>query len=214
MGEVFRDSMDAFLSPGERAIRRKVRDHFQSRGSVDGPDPSRAAGPLSPGRLLKSLGFAGEGGRPGSFESALVIEEVSALSPRLGRALARAAAGQAGTEAAAGELAWAVGSAAALLEACRGAAREKGLFQSTLMGHQRTQGDLAETFTAVQAVRLKAYRALRLIDRGERDRGDAELALAAGEAAAVHGRAVALAAALLGEGGLAEMMPEDERSRS
>jgi len=189
--------MDDFLTPFEQAFRQRVRDHFRSGKSTAAADDAWSARPA---------------GVEGLLGRALVIEEASAASPKLGRALLDGAVAPSGTEAAAGELAWALGSAAAALEAGLVAARDKGLFQSTLMGHQKVQGDLAEAFSAVQALRLKAYRALRLLDRGERVRGEEELGRAAGEARAVRDRTLALAVALLDGGRLTELMPEKERS--
>lgn len=189
--------MDDFLTTVERAFRRRVRDHFRRGRTTAAADRSWSVRPA---------------GVEGLLGHALVIEEASAASPKLGRAVLAAAPAPAGTGAAAGELAWAIGSASAALEAGLDAAREKGFFQSTLMGHQKVQGDLAEAFSAVQALRLKSYRALRLVDRGETARGEDELGRAAGEARAVRDRALALAGALLEGGRLAELMPDKERS--
>jgi alkylation response protein AidB-like acyl-CoA dehydrogenase len=214
--------MDDFLTPNELTIRRKVRvrlrEPFRPGRGTAAEAQAPNGGPAGLEGLRRELGLPspGTGGGSGSvrglLERALVIEEVAAASPKLGRALLEAAPAPPGIEGAAGELAWAIGSAAAALEAGLAAARERGLFESTLMGHQKVQGDLAEAFSAVQALRLKAYRALRLVDRGERVRGEHELGRAAAEAAAVRGRALALAGALLGPGRLADMMPEEERS--
>jgi hypothetical protein len=216
--------MDDFLTPAEQDLRRKARVRFRERFR---PSGGRAAEAVSPGPgaagvegLLRELGFprlgAGSGSGPGPegrlLERALVIEEAAAASPRTGRALLDSAPVPPDTEAAAAELAWVLGSASAAVEAGLAAARDKGLFQSTLMGHQKVQGDLAEVLSAIQAIRLKAYRALRLIDAGLTVRGGEELGRAAAEASAVRGRALDLAGALLGDSWLAEMTPEKERS--
>jgi len=209
--------MDDFLTPVEQDIREKVRGLLRPGRGLGPAEQGRDAGPAGAGRLWEAVGLPAGGGRgpgphPGLLGRALVVEEVSAASPKLGRALLAAWPDRSRTGEAAGELAWAIGSTAAALGAGLDAARKKGLFQSTLMGHQRAQGDLADTLAAVQALRLRAYRALRLIEKGENVRGEDELGRAAGEAAAVRDRARATLGALLGEAGLAELMPEDERS--
>lgn len=210
--------MDDFLTTNERTIRDRVREHLRpGRGpAAEGHAPS--AGPAGIEGLLRELGVPGLGTEDGSgpvrslFERALVIEEAAAASPRAGRALLDSSPAAAGAETTAGELAWLLGSASAAVEAGLAAARDKGLFQSTLMGHQKVQGDLAEAFSAIQALRLRAYRAMRLVDAGRSGRGGEELARVAAEAAAARGRALALAGALLDGSGLAVLMPEKERS--
>ena len=183
--------MDDFLTPVEQAVRHKVRDRLREGGWPAGLEG-----------LLRALDVppAGEDGPgPALLERALVIEEVAAASPEMGRGLLRAAPFLRGVEAAAGELAWVLGSAAAAVEAGLAAARDKGLFQSALMGHQKVQGELAEAFSAVQCLRLRAYRALRLVERGEGDRGGEELARTAADSAPVRERALALARSLIGD---------------
>jgi alkylation response protein AidB-like acyl-CoA dehydrogenase len=147
------------------------------------------------------LGSLPAEGKAGLLERALVIEEVSAASPELGQTLLPVAGGQdalpgTGTGEAAGEAAWTIGAASAVLASCLRAAREKGLFESTLMDYQKAQSDLAGALAGLEAARLQAYRALILLDRGDIDRGRDELGRASDCARTILGEALTLAAAL------------------
>lgn len=208
MGSMDARAADAFLMADEAAVRRRVRDHFR-----DGPGPDRtaASGAADPLRVLRDLGFASLAAA-GPVAAALVVEEVSRLSPGLGRALVAAAAGPGsppGADLAAAETAWSLGAAAAACEACLEGVRKAGLFESTLMGHQRVQVALAELVADLESARLRAFRAFRLIGRGETGRGEGELGRASALAARTREAAEALAAALPGTPG----GTEDERSR-
>jgi hypothetical protein len=214
--------MDAFLTPDEMAIRRRIRDYFRNERGVIEDGSSGSSSLPDPGLLLKDMGFSelssvGAGGREGLLEKALIIEEVSSASPRLGRALIPARnvpEVQSGTEDLVASIAWSIGTAAAILDVCLRAAREKGLFDSTLMDHQKAQLTLGELLSGLEAARLQTYRALRLIDHGDKLRGEEELGRASGLADKIQGEARALASALLGESWVAERIPENERSRS
>jgi len=197
--------MDDFLTPAERDLRRSARELFRPRNGSAAGGAGPGAGPSGFEGLFKELGFRGRG----QLERALIVEEAAAASPDLARALlesAPAGAGAAawnlawtpGTASAAMELAWNLGTASAAIEVGLAAARDRGLFQSALMGHQKVQGELADALTAVRALRLRAYRALRLVDAGRTGRGTEELGLAAAEAAAVRDRTLAVVGALLG----------------
>jgi len=200
--------MDAFLTPAQRALRKSLRDYLResAQANQDVVSPDSLLLPAL-GRLLTDLGYPGllgsiqSGGQAGLLDRALVIEEISAASPELGQTLLPAAGGRdarPGTEAgaAAGEAAWTIGAAAAVLVSCLRAAREKGFFESTLMDYQKIQSDLAGALSSLEAARLQAYRALRLLDRGDLDRGREELGRASACARTILGEALTLAAAL------------------
>lgn len=205
--------MDAFLTSGQRALRQSVRDYFLRRNPNRDGD-GRSEGIPEAGDLPDWLGTLPEG-PAGLFERALVIEEVSAVSPSLGGSLfpAGGTSGRSPAEDAAAEIAVSLGTSAALLDACQRGAREKGLFESTLMDHQRTQARLADVLSGLEAARLRAYRAFLLLDRGDVARGEKELARAAERASQVHAAARDLATALLGAGGLELRTEKKERSR-
>jgi len=211
--------MDAFLTPAERAVRQRIRDYLRNGGGAGGRGAAGTAGMPERGKILSELSPAtppDPGRGSGLLEKALLIEEVSAVSPKLGRDLLPAAPGPtapAGAEGFAAGVAWSIGTAAGILEACMKAAREQGLFASTLMGCQETQMGLGELLSGLEAARLQSYRALRLIDGGEKIRGEDELEHASGLAGKIYNRALTMASSLLGAGWLSENMPDHERSR-
>lgn len=138
------------------------------------------------------------------------------MSPKLGRRLfsdPAAPPALLGPEDVAASTAWLMGVSAAIYAACLGAAREAGFFESTLMDHQKVQQGLADLLADLEAARLQAYRALRLIDRGEKERGQAELGRASRLAEHASENAIILAVTLLGQGWLAARLPASERSR-
>jgi alkylation response protein AidB-like acyl-CoA dehydrogenase len=214
--------MDAFLTPAQRALRQGVRDYFRERVPANPVGPSFDSGLLPAlGRRLRDLGypdFLGSTTGEGLLERALVIEEVSAASPELGQSLLSAGGGPdarpgTGMPDPVAEAAWTIGTTAAVLESCLGAARERGLFESTLMDYQRAQGDLAGALSGLEAARLQAYRALLLLDRGDVERGREELGRASACARRILGETRSLAA-LLGARRLPEITPEQERNRT
>jgi len=215
--------MDAFLTPDEVAARQKVRDYFREGKALAEGAPSGPRGSNPLGSFLKELGFpgpsaAGDKGRAASLlVKALVIEESSSASPRLGRELVPSPGGAirsvSHAEEEAAEIAWKMGAAAAVLRACLKAAGEQGFFASTLMDHQKVQMTLGDILSGLEAARLQSYRAFRLIDGGDESRGAEELRRAAGLAARAHGEAMGMASALLGTRWLSENMPDNERSR-
>ncbi|MGZ7046371.1 MAG: acyl-CoA dehydrogenase family protein, partial [Candidatus Aminicenantales bacterium] len=182
--------MDAFLTPDEMALRQRIREYFRDGKASGGGAPPGPAGSHEAGALLKELGFPGppgaghEGKEAGLLDKALFVEEVSSASPRLGRELVPVLGGRArgepGTDSEAAEIAWTIGAAAAVLEACLKAAREQGFFASTLMNHRKVQMALGDLLSGLESARLQSYRALRLIDGGDGARGREELRRAAG----------------------------------
>jgi alkylation response protein AidB-like acyl-CoA dehydrogenase len=215
--------MDAFLTAEQKALRQDIRDHIREVAPADPESaPSGPAALAAISRRLRDLGYpdlpgSGPGtGRMGLTEKALVIEEVSAASPELGRAISAAGGGSAGTlgpEDAVTGVARDIGTAAAILGSCLGAARDNGLFESNLMDHQKAQMDLADALSGLEAARLQAYRALGLLDRGDEERGDEELRRAAGRVREVLNEARALSSALADGSGLTDKIPGRERSR-
>ena len=215
--------MDAFLTPNEMALRQRIRDYFRDREACGGGAPPGPNGSHEAGALLKELGFPGlhgagdEGKGVGLLAMALFVEEVSSASPRLGRELVPVLGGEAhgapGTDSEAAEIAWTIGVAAAVLEACLKAAREQGFFASTLMDHQKVQMALGDLLSGLESARLQSYRALRLIDGGDAARGGEELRRAAGLARRARDIAMGAALALLGPRWLSEKIPGNERSR-
>lgn len=215
--------MDAFLTPNEMALRQRIRDYFRDAAVSGGGAPPGPAGSPEAGALLKELGFPGppgagdEGQASGLLAKALVIEEVSSASPRLGRELVPVLGGEArdapGTDGVAAEIAWTIGAAAAVLVACLKAAREQGFFASTLMDHQKIQMALGDLLSGLESARLQSYRALRLIDGGDASRGGEELRRAAGLARRARDSAMGAASALLDHRWLSDNIPDNERSR-
>jgi len=215
--------MDAFLTPNEMALRQRIRDYFRDGRASGGGAPPGLTGSHDPGTLLKEVGFPGphgagnKGNEASLFVKALVIEEVSSASPRLGRelvpVLGGAIHGAPGTRGEAAEIAWTIGAAAAVLQACLMAAREQEFFASTLMDHQKVQMALGDILSGLEAARLQSYRAFRLIDGGITARGEEELRRAAGLAGRAHGDAMGIASALLGPRWISENMTGNERSR-
>jgi hypothetical protein len=196
-----RKPMDAFLTPGQKALRQKIRAYFL------GANPA-------PAELPAWLTTAAAGG---FLERALAIEETTAVSPSLGRPLAEdgaAGSGPSGAEKAVVEIARSLGTASATLETCFRAAREKGLFDSVLLDHQKAQSGLAEVYSGLEAARALAYRAFILLDRGETARAEKEMGPAAVRAARISEAARDLAFALLGPGGGAGAVDHFERRRS
>ncbi len=76
------------------------------------------------------------------------------------------------------EVASTLGSASATLDRGYASARAQGFFESTLMGFRDVHMELSELHSGLEAVRLATYRACRLLDRGDRQRGGGELARA------------------------------------
>jgi alkylation response protein AidB-like acyl-CoA dehydrogenase len=201
--------MDAFLTAEQRALRQKVRDFFQG-GARELVAESTSLTELSR-EMARHLAESGSGdyrslpslGKVHSrlFDWALVVEEVSSVSPRFGQALASTGVAKPrryASAAVASKLAWTMGTAAHVLEACYRAAREKGLFESTLMDFREAQARLAAARCGLEAVRLFAYRVFQLLDGNGRPRGEEELGPALARALVTSDEVRALASALFG----------------
>ncbi len=211
--------MDDFLTPGEKALRLNVRECLRQRPAAGGPGSAADEAFLASVRLrlneLGYLGFPATGpadGRAGWLESALVVEEISSVSPDLARALLAAEAGpdgRTGGEDVVAAVARDLGAAAAVLESCLEAARRRGLFESALMDYQKAQTGLADALAGLEAARLLTYRALRLMDKGEAARGREELRRASTMAAQALASARAQASGLAG----AALAPDGESGK-
>ncbi len=90
-----------------------------------------------------------------------------------------------------------LGSASGTLDRCYAAARAQGYFESTLMGFRDVHMELSELHSSLESVRLMTYRACRLLDRGDRERGGEELVRARAMADDIASRAGGAARRLL-----------------
>lgn len=186
--------MNAFWTAEEAAFRRTLREH---PGAAGGPETSGAP------EVPASLGLAG---------LAAVAEEAARRDPGLGRAATRQAGGPASDgPAAAAVLACSrlAGTAAHVLAAGLGPAREQGAFASSLMGCRDVQESLAGLVTGAELMRLHACRLCRLLDRGDKARADAESVRVLAGLRAFAGEVRAVAVSLLGAGWAAANLDED-----
>jgi len=191
--------VDAFWTEAQTTFRRKARDYFR-RGPGISPDAE---------------GFPAFFGSVDVSEGVLIIEEASSYRPRLGLDLMkRWMSGEAGgsPEGRLFRLARLVGTAAHVFEAGAREARDKGYFESSLMGCRELQESLAGLASVIEILRLGACRICHLLARGERDRGEAELALLYEKAFALDHEARSVAAELLGEVWTRDGLPGDEFS--
>ncbi len=166
---------------------------------------------MSPG----ADGFPAFFGSVDVSEGVLIIEEASSFNPRLGLDLMkRWTSGEAGSspEGRLFRLARLVGTAAHVFEAGAREARDKGYFESSLMGCRELQESLAGLASGIEILRLGACRICHLLARGERDRGEAELALLYEKALALDREARSVAVGLLGEVWMRDGLPGDEFS--
>jgi hypothetical protein len=204
--------VDAFWTEEQTTLRKKARDYFRREGAA-----------LPSLSILRDLGISpgGDGfpvfsGSAGVSEGVLIIEEASLYRPRLGLDLMkRWLSGEAGSspEKRLFRLAWIVGTAAHVFDAGAREARDRGFFESSLMGCRELQEDLAGLASGVEILRLGACRLCHLLARGEeRDRGEAELALLYEKALALGREARSVALDLLGEAWTRDNLPWDEFS--
>lgn len=174
-----------------REVRRKARAHFRSGAASGSP-------------------FADD--RSGLEARTMVVDEASSHRPRRGleildRFLSRETEGSPETRLL--RSAGLAGTAACVFEAASAAARERGFFASSLMGFREVQESLAGLYTEAEALRLGACRVCSLLERGERDRGEAESLQLQEKARALARYARAVALKLLGEAWVSENLPGD-----
>ena len=202
--------MDAFWTEEQTTLRRKARDYFRRHVSTP---------PMSNRRDLEISrdgdGFPVFSGSAGVSEGVLIIEEASCYRPRLGLDLMkRRLSGEAGSspEERLFRLARIVGTAAYVFEAGAREARDRGFFESSLMGCRELQEGLAGLACRVEILRLGACRICHLLERGERDRGEAESVPLYKKALALVCEARSVALGLLGEVWTRDNLPGDEFS--
>ena len=202
--------MDAFWTEEQTTLRRKARDYFRRHVSTPPMSNRRDLG-ISRDRD----GFPVFSGSAGVSEGVLIIEEASCYRPRLGLDLMkRRLSGEAGSspEERLFRLARIVGTAAHVFEAGAREARDRGFFESSLMGCRELQEGLAGLVCRVEILRLGACRICHLLERGERDRGEAESVPLYEKALALVREARSVALGLLGEVWTRDNLQGDEFS--
>ena len=184
--------MDAFWTDEEMLFRDKARDFFCGR--------ERCRPPLDLA-IPSELGLSGR---------IAVVEEAAFHDPKLGRELASSGEGSASADRIVDgilHLAFLAGTASCVLDAGSQAARERGDFSSSLMGCREVQESLAGLASGAELLRLGTCRLCRLLERGERDRADAEAARLLAGAGVIARNIKAVALSLLGEPWIAENLP-------
>jgi hypothetical protein len=209
--------VDAFWTEEQTTLRRKARDYFRREGEalcrgVSAPSMSirRDLG-ISP----DGDGFPAISGSAGVSEGVLIIEEASFYRPRLGLDLMKrwlSGEAESSPEERLFRLARIVGTAAHVFEAGAREARDRGFFESSLMGCREIQEGLAGLASGVEILRLGACRLCHLLERGERDRGEAESVPLYEKALALGREARSVALGLLGEAWTRDKLPRDEFS--
>jgi len=202
--------VDAFWTEEQTTLRRKARDYFRRHVSTPPMSNRRDLG-ISRDRD----GFPVFSGSAGVSEGVLIIEEASCYRPRLGLDLMkRRLSGEAGSspEERLFRLARIVGTAAHVFEAGAREARDRGFFESSLMGCRELQEGLAGLVCRVEILRLGACRICHLLERGERDRGEAESVPLYEKALALVREARSVALGLLGEVWTRDNLQGDEFS--
>ena len=209
--------MDAFWTEEQTTLRRKARDYFRREGEA------LCRGVSTPSMSIRrDLGISPDGdgfpaisGSAGVSEGVLIIEEASFYRPRLGLDLLnRWLSGEAGRspEERLFRLALIVGTAAHVFEAGAQEARDRGFFESSLMGCRELQEGLAGLACRVEILRLGACRICHLLERGERDRGEAESVSLYEKGLALVREARSVALGLLGEVWTRDNLQGDEFS--
>lgn len=214
--------MDAFLTAAENAFRLKAREYFL------GPDArSRTTDDASWATLARAFGGGSpEGDEPGRAvplgERVVLVEEAARRDPNLACRLLEGN-GPPGISDPLGVrllgFARLAGTAAHVLESGARAARERGVFASSLMGCREVQEGLAGLASNAELLRLGTCRVLRLLERGDRDQAGAESALLADRSSALEGAIRAVALSLLGRAWVESHLagpgplPNEERKR-
>ena len=209
--------MDAFWTEAQTTFRRKARDYFRLEGEAlcRGVRMPLMSIRRDLGISQDADGFPAFSGSAGVSEGVLIIEEASFCRPRLGLDLiTRWMPGEAGhsPEERLFQLARIVGTAAHVFEAGAREARARGFFESSLMGCREHQEDLAGLASRIEILRLGACRICHLLARGERGRGEAELASLYEKALDLGREAGSVALGLLGEAWTRDNLPGDEFS--
>ena len=209
--------MDAFWTEEQTTLRRKARDYFRREGEA----LCRGA-PLPSMSIRRDLGISQDGdgfpvfsGSAGVSEGVLIIEEASFYRPRLGLDLMKrwtSGEAESSPEGRLFRLARIVGTAAHVFEAGAREARDRGFFESSLMGCRELQEGLAGLASGVEILRLGVCRLCHLLVRGERDRGEAESVPLYGKALALGRETRSMALGLLGEAWTRDNLPGDEFS--
>jgi hypothetical protein len=206
--------VDAFWTEEQTTLREKARDYFRQEGEALCRGASGPATPI-PRDLAISRDADGFPTFSGVGEGVLIIDEASFFRPRLGLDLMeRRLAGEEGNslEAKLFRLARIAGTAAHVFETGAREARARGVFESSLMGCRELQEDLAGLASGVEILRLGACRLCHLLDRGERDRGEAELTGLYEKALALGRETGSVALGLLGEAWTRDNLPGNEFS--
>ena len=216
--------MDAFLTAAENDLRRRAREYFRSRPETSGfetrPSWERIRRELAGGEIR-----ADAAPRPAALlgETVAIIEGAASCDPDLARGLLTRRAGSRTADPVGDRLcafARLAGAAEYVLEAGARSARERGAFASSLMGCREVQESLAAIAWSAELLRLGTCRVLRLLDRGEPDRAEAESGRLLDRAAALSRDTRSVALALLGDDWAGarlageEPSPTEERKRS
>lgn len=216
--------MDAFLTAAENDLRRRARAYFRSRPDASGPEErptwERIRRDLAGGETRDEAAV-----RPAALlgEAVAIIEGAASCDPDLARGLLTRRSGLRTADPVGDRLcafARLAGAADHVLEAGARSARERGAFASSLMGCREVQENLAGIAWGAELLRLGTCRVLRLLDRDEPDRAEAESARLLDRAAALARDTRSVALALLGEAWVGsrlageEPLPTEERKRS
>jgi hypothetical protein len=197
--------MEAFRTEAETAFRRRAAGYFALVFR-----PSRG-GDAAPAKIWADLD--GSAAAAGPDLRVAILDEASRRDPRLGRELLEWRASAAATdpvEETACRLGRLAGVAAHVLEAGAAAARDRGAFDSSLMGCRDVQERLAGLVSLADLARLGACRLCRLVERGDVERAGREAALLRSGAAALAAEVRAAALSLLGEDWVTANFPPDD----
>jgi len=195
--------VDAFLTAAENDLRRRARDYFRSRRDTSGleerPSWEKIRLDLAGGETRDEAAV-----RPAALlgETVAIIEGAASCDPGLARGLLAWRTGPRTADPVWDRLcafARLAGAADHVLEAGARCARERGAFASNLMGCREVQESLAGIAWDAEVLRLGTCRVLRLLDRNEPDRAEAESARLLDRAAALARDTRSVALALLGD---------------
>jgi len=190
--------VDAFLTAAENDLRRRAREYFRSRPVTSGlearPSWERIRRELAGGEIRADAAPLSE--------TVAIIEGAASCHPDLALGLPTRRTGSRTADPVGDRLcafARLAGAAEYVLEAGARSARERGAFASSLMGCREVQESLAAIAWSAELLRLGTCRVLRLLDRGEPDRAEAESGRLLDRAAALSRDTRSVALALLGD---------------